>query len=107
MPGFRFRLADFYHLPDPPELILDPVYQDFASPFVRAERLRAETERKRAEAEHTRAEGTRIQAEAERKRAESEYHRAEMAEAKLLREQQRADYYAALLQANRIQPPEG
>ena len=42
MPGFQFRLADLYRLPEPPAMIDDPVYQGFVSPFLRAERLRAE-----------------------------------------------------------------
>ncbi|MEZ4658476.1 MAG: Uma2 family endonuclease [Caldilineaceae bacterium] len=56
LPGFQFRQADLYRLPEPPELVDDPVYAGFASPFVRAERLRAEQERKRAEQAQERAE---------------------------------------------------
>ena len=56
LPGFQFRPADLYRLPEPPELVRDEVYADFASPFVRAERKHAEQERARAEQEHVRAE---------------------------------------------------
>lgn len=56
MPGFQFRLADLYRLPEPPQLIVDPVYQGYVSPFLRAERLRVEEERRRAEEANQRAE---------------------------------------------------
>lgn len=56
LPGFQFRLADLYRLPEPPQLIEDPVYQGFVSPFLRAERLRAEAAMQRAEDERQRAE---------------------------------------------------
>jgi hypothetical protein len=42
LPGFQFRLADLYRLPELPELIEDPVYESFVSPFLRAARIRAE-----------------------------------------------------------------
>ena len=42
LPGFQFRLADLYHLPEPPQLIADDVYNHFISPHLRAERERAE-----------------------------------------------------------------
>jgi Uma2 family endonuclease len=56
LPGFQFRVADLYRLPQPPEMIQDSVYQDFVSPFLRAERIRAEQLYERAEQEYTRAE---------------------------------------------------
>lgn len=77
MPGFQFRLADLYRLPEPPAMIDDPVYQGFVSPFLRAERLRAEEERQRAEVERERAEVERQRAEVERQRAAKERTRAE------------------------------
>ena len=70
MPGFQFRLADLYRLPEPPAMIDDPVYQGFVSPFLRAERLLAEEERQRAEVERQRAEVERQRAAKERTRAE-------------------------------------
>lgn len=77
LPGFRFRLADLYRLPEPPALVADPVYGDFVSPFLRAERERAEQalelaeqERERAEQEHARAEAANQQLLQERTRAE-------------------------------------
>lgn len=70
MPGFQFRLADLYRLPEPPAMIDDPVYQGFVSPFLRAERLLAEEERQRAEVERQRAETERQIAAKERTRAE-------------------------------------
>ncbi|MEZ4661361.1 MAG: Uma2 family endonuclease [Caldilineaceae bacterium] len=78
LPGFQFRFADLYRLPEPPELVDDPVYAGFASPFVRAERKQAERERNRAEQE--------------RQRAEQEHNRAEQ-------ERDRAERYAALLKS--------
>jgi Uma2 family endonuclease len=88
LPGFQFRLADLYRLPEPPEMIEDPIYQQFVSPFLRAERTRAEQESQRAEQES--------------QRAEQESQRAEQAEARLQREQQRAARYAALLKEQGI-----
>jgi Uma2 family endonuclease len=109
LPGFQFRLADLYRLPEPPEMVEDTVYQGFVSPFLRAERLRTEQERRRAEEEQRRAEQERERAEQERERAEQERERAEQereraqqAEARLLREQQRAERYAALLKEQGI-----
>ena len=92
MPGFQFRLMDLYRLPEPPEMIDDPVYQGFVSPFLRAERLRAEEERRRAEEERQRA-------EEERQRAEEERQRAEEALQIAANERTRAERYAALLKA--------
>jgi hypothetical protein len=77
MPGFQFRLTDLYLQPEPPQMIDDPVYQGFVSPFLRAERLRAEEERLRAEGERARAEGERQRADAATQRAEQERQRAE------------------------------
>lgn len=76
MPGFQFRLADLYRLPEPPQLISDPVYQGYISPYLRAERLRAEAADRRADEEQQRA--------------------AEVT--------QRAERYAALLQSLGIDP---
>lgn len=56
MPGFQFRLADLYRLPEPPQLISDPVYQGYISPDLRAERLRTEEANRRADEERQRAE---------------------------------------------------
>jgi Uma2 family endonuclease len=48
LPGFQFRTTDLYHLPGIPTLVTDEVYRSFASPFVRAERERAEQAEQRA-----------------------------------------------------------
>jgi Uma2 family endonuclease len=56
LPGFQFRLADLYSLPEPPQMIDDAVYNSFISPYFRAERLRAEQANRRAEDEKARAE---------------------------------------------------
>jgi Uma2 family endonuclease len=42
LPGFQFRVDDLYQRPLPPEMIADPVYNAFVSPYYRAERERAE-----------------------------------------------------------------
>lgn len=63
MPGFQFRLADLYRLPEPPALIEDPVCQGYSSPFLRTERLRTEEANQRAEDERRRAEEERQRAE--------------------------------------------
>jgi hypothetical protein len=57
LPGFQFRYADLYRLPQPPTMLDDAVYQDFTSPFVRAEqeRQRADQQQQRAEQERQRA----------------------------------------------------
>lgn len=83
LPGFQFRLTDLYRLPEPPEMIDDPVYQGFISPFLREERIRAEEAEARAE-----------EAEA----------RAEEAEGFLLRERELSQRYAAQLRALGITP---
>ena len=92
MPGFQFRLADLYRLPEPPALIEDPVYQGYISPFLRAERLRTEEANRRAEEASQRAEDERQRAEEERQRAEEASQRAED-------ERQRAERYATLLKS--------
>lgn len=56
LPGFQFRIQDLYDQPVAPQMVQDPVYSDFISPFYRAERERAEREHERAEREHERAE---------------------------------------------------
>ncbi|MFN8492040.1 MAG: Uma2 family endonuclease [Caldilineaceae bacterium] len=71
LPGFQFRIQDLYTKPAPPQIVQDPVYNSFISPFYRAERLRAEEAEARAEQEH-----------------------------------QRAEHYAALLQAAGLLPPQ-
>ena len=92
LPGFQWRLADIYSLPEPPQMIEDQVYRAFASPYFRAERLRAEEERVRAEQE-------RVRAEEERMRAEEANARSRQLETRLLREQRRAEQYAAQLKS--------
>ena len=92
LPGFQFRPSDLYHMPLPPLLINDPVYQNFAAPFLRAEHLVAEAERQQAEAE-------RQHAETEKQRAETERQRADMERQRAAEQQQRADRYAARLRA--------
>lgn len=90
--GFQFRVADLYRLPEPPQLINDAVYNSFASPFVRAERLLREQEQQRAEEERRHAEEERQRANQEQQRADQEYERAEQ-------EKKRADHYADLLKS--------
>jgi len=85
LPGFQFRLADLYRLPEPPELVTDSVYRDLVSPFLRAERERAEREAARAEA-------ALQQAAQEQARAEEATQRATQA-------QEQAARYAAILKA--------
>lgn len=85
LPGFRFRLADLYRMPDPPAMVADPVYSDFISPFLRAERERAEQALEMAEQE--------------RERAEAATQQATIATQQLLQERTRAD--EALAQAAR------
>ena len=92
LPGFQFRLNDLYRLPEPPELVSDPVYRDFTSPFLRAERERAEHERARAEQEHARAEAAIQAAQLANLEKEQERLRANQAE-------EQAARYAALLKA--------
>jgi Uma2 family endonuclease len=113
LPGFRFRLADLYRMPEPPALVADPVYRDFVSPFLRAERERAEQalelaeqERERAEQEYDRAEQERERAAQERARAEAATQQVHLATQQLLQERTRADEalaqaarYAALLKS--------
>ncbi len=63
LPGFQFRESDLYTRPLPPELIDDPVYSSFISPYYRSERQRAEQAYERAEQEHERAEQEHERAE--------------------------------------------
>ncbi len=42
LPGFQFRVEDLYRQPLPPDMIADPLYSAFVSPYYRAERERAE-----------------------------------------------------------------
>ncbi len=63
LPGFQFRYADIYRLPQAPDLLDDEIYKDFASPFLRAERVLTEQERNRAEQERSRAEQEHNRAE--------------------------------------------
>jgi hypothetical protein len=97
LPGFQFRLADLSTQPEPPALVADPLYSNFVSPFLRAERERAEQERERAEQEYERA-------EQERKRAKQEYERAEQERKRAMQESERATRYAAMLRAMGIDP---
>lgn len=120
LPGFQFRLDDLYRLPDPPTLVTDPVYQDYTSPFLRAERERTEREWERAERERARAEAAtqaadsasaqkeqaqlraeeeRMRAEEERLRAEEEHQRAEAATQRATQAEEQAARYAAMLRA--------
>lgn len=63
LPGFQFRLADLYRLPEPPHLVADDVYNHFISPHLRAERERAELAIARAEQEQARAEQEQARAD--------------------------------------------
>jgi len=56
LPGFQFRVQDLYDKPAPPQMVQDPVYNSFISPFYRAERLRADQAEARADQEQQRAE---------------------------------------------------
>lgn len=103
LPGFQFRVADLYSRPEPPEMIEDPIYRSFVSPYFRAERLRTEEERLRAEEEQMRAEKERLRAEQSQRMFEQEQKRAEQAEASLLTAQQQLERYAALLRAKGIE----
>jgi Uma2 family endonuclease len=49
LPGFQFRIQDLYDQPAAPQMVQDPVYSNFISPFYRAELERAEREHERAE----------------------------------------------------------
>ncbi len=97
--GFQFRLEDLYDKPGPAQMVDDPVYNAFISPFYRNERQRAEQAEAQAAQERQRAE----QAEAE---AARERERAEQAEVKSEQERQRAEHYAALLKASGLFPQE-
>lgn len=99
LPGFQFRLADLYRLPEPPELVADPIYRDFVSPFLRVERERAEREYERAEQEHARAEAAIQQAKVAIQQTEQERTRAEEATQRATQAQEQAARYADLLKA--------
>ena len=92
LPGFRFRLADLYRMPEPPALVADPIYSDFVSPFLRAERERAEQALEMAEQERERAEAATQQATIATQQMLQERTRAEEALAQAAR-------YAALLKS--------
>lgn len=70
LPGFQFRVSDLYDQPDPLQMVQDTVYSAFISPFLRAERQRADEAEARAEQESQRAEQESQRAEQERQRAE-------------------------------------
>ena len=55
LPGFQLRVSDLYRQPTPPEMINDPIYRGFVSPYLREERLRAEQAEKQAEQAETKA----------------------------------------------------
>lgn len=55
LPGFRLRVSDLYTLPQAPEMLDDPIYLPFSSPFVRAERVRTEQAEERARVAEERA----------------------------------------------------
>jgi hypothetical protein len=63
LPGFQFRVADLYDKPGPSQMVQDPVYSAFISPYYRAERQRAEAAEARADAEYLRAESERGRAD--------------------------------------------
>jgi len=90
LPGFQFRQADLYRLPEPPHLVVDDVYNHFISPYLRAERERAELAMQRAAEEQARA-------EAESRRATQQQARAEAESTRAQQERARADRYAAKL----------
>ena len=77
LPGFQLRVNDLYDQPTPPQMVQDPVYSAFISPFLRAERQRADEAESRAEQEAQRAEQEAQRAEQERMRADQEWRRAE------------------------------
>lgn len=83
LPGFQFRQADLYHLPEPPHMVVDDVYNHFISPYLRVERERAELAIQRAEEEQARAAQQQARAEAESARAQQERARADRYAAKL------------------------
>ena len=108
LPGFQFRVDDLEDRPTPLEMLDDPVYQGFTSPFLRAERERAERE---LQAEQERAER---ELQAEQKRAEqelqAEQERAERAELELEEEkklrQAQMDQFIAYANAQGISLPD-
>jgi Uma2 family endonuclease len=104
LPGFQFRLADLYDLPQPPDLLDDEVYSGFVSPFLRAERILAEQLRLQMEQEAARAEQEAARAEQEAARAEQEAARAAQAESELRLVRERAERYKGLLKTLGINP---
>lgn len=90
LPRFQFRLADLYSLPEPPQLVADPVYNHYTSPYLRAERERAEEAIQRADRATQHAARATQQAEAERNLAAQERARSEK--------------YAALLRSMGVDP---
>lgn len=49
LPGFQFRLQDLYSQPSPDQMVDDPVYNQYISPLLRAERQRTQEAEKRAD----------------------------------------------------------
>ncbi len=83
LPGFQWRVNDLYRRPEPPQMIADPVYSAFASPYFRAERLRADEEKARADEEKARADEEKARAEQEKARADKEKAYSRQVETKL------------------------
>jgi Uma2 family endonuclease len=84
LPGFQFRLIDLYRMPDPPQLVADDVYNHFISPYLQAERERAELAIQRAEQEQARAAQEQLLAQEATALAQQERARAERYAAKLV-----------------------
>jgi hypothetical protein len=91
LPGFQLRLKDLYLRPRPSQMLNDPIYKEFISPELRAERVRAEAAEELAEQEKARAEQEKARAEQEKARAEQEKARAEQAEVHAEQEKTRAE----------------
>jgi hypothetical protein len=70
LPDFQFRLNDLYHLPEPPQLVVAPIYNHYTSPYLRAERERAEEAIRQVERATQQAAEERRRAEQERARSE-------------------------------------
>jgi len=77
LPGFQFRIDDLEKRPNPLETLDDSIYQAFTSPYLRAERERAEEELEAAEQE---LECIEQELEVERERAEQSIKQAEQAQ---------------------------
>lgn len=97
LPNFRLREADLYALPEPPQMIGDPVYQHFTSPFLRAERERADEAQKRADEAQKRAEEAQKRENEAQKRADEAMKQAELSAIKASLADQRANRYAEKL----------